>query len=549
MRKILTACRKPLERPKVLHLASLASRDIAVRLRSVEAGLRPEWETRPLEFLVPEEVHQDIVRQESPHPMDPDSLDRTLIGYCIAYDVQPENISYQITYPPEDSPRFELLPPSSRRTQYTTLELLAVMRALRYNEMFGGISFKDVRLDILNGLKDPNGAEHLCLKTKRGTYARLDVEDLERSCLLVQEIRALALTNRKLRRMDFSSCITRKPSDHGESRGSARDQGCAIVEALFPLCKYQTTNVDWIALNRIQLGDTDLDYLVAAGVERACHLRGLELSGCGLTDRALSLILDALRAQENTLEAIDLSSNPFRLSPSIFDSQIGVFGYLTRLNLSHLARSSGLESLISVETFHGWRLQELILSGTSLNPATVDAIAGYLSNYKRSSALREIKLDHCFLTAGDIAFLLHAMTEHPGEARELHLDVSENRIEEDLEKLTKAIASGLAPSSFTLRLLEFEEDADFRQMILALAANTTIRQLDISRASLPCDASEETCQALEKMFADNKSLEWLDISGEDSRLETTKLGVGINRALRGLQRNTTLRALYIRCKL
>jgi hypothetical protein len=369
--------RKPLERPKVLHLASLASRDIAVRLQYVEGSLRPEWETRPFDFLVPDDVQQDVLRQPSPHPMDQDSLDRTLVGYCVAYDVQPENISYQITYPSEDAPRFELLRPvGMRRDQYNALELLAVMRALRYNETFGGISFKDVRLDVLNGLKDQNGAEHVCLKTKRGTYARLDVEELERSCLLVQEIRALALTNRKLRRMDFSSCITRKPGGHGQARESARDQGCGIVEALFPLCKYQTTNVDWIALNHIQLGDTDLDYLVAAGVERACHLRGLELSGCGLTDRALSLILDALRAQETTMEAVDLSSNPFRLSPSIFDSQIGVFGYLTRLNLSHVARSSGIEPLISVETFQGWRLQELVLSGTSLNAAMVDAIAG-----------------------------------------------------------------------------------------------------------------------------------------------------------------------------
>jgi hypothetical protein len=140
------------------------------------------------------------------------------------------------------------------------------------------------------------------------------------------------------------------------------------------------------------------------------------------------------------------------------------------------------------------------------------------------------------------------MTETPGKARELHLDVSENNIEQDLGKMTRAISSGLAPSSLTVRLLEFEMESDFRKMILALAENNTIRQLDISRASLPCDASEETCQALEKMFADNKSLEWLDISGEDSRLETTKLGVGINRALRGLQRNKTLRALYIRCE-
>jgi len=345
----------------------------------MEGHLRPEWESRPFEYVVPDDVRLDISRQPSPHPMDQDSLDRTLIGYCVAYDVRPENISYQITYPDEDSPQFELLRPTGmRRKQYNTLELLAVMRSLRYNETFGSISFKDVHLDVLNGLKDPYGAEHLCLKTKRGTYARLDAEELMRSCLLVQEIRAMALSNRKLRRLDFTSCINRTPQDHGEDKGSARDMGCGIVEALFPLCKYQTTNVDWIVLNGIQLGDTDLDYLVAAAVERACHLRGLEMSGCGLSDRALALILDALRAQETTLEAINLSSNPFRLSPSMFDSQIGVFGYLTRLNLSHVARASALESLISVETFQGWRLQELILSGTSLNAAMVDAIAGYV---------------------------------------------------------------------------------------------------------------------------------------------------------------------------
>lgn len=539
--------RKPLERPKILQLASLASYDVAVRLRHVEESLRPEWESRPYQFDVPLEVMQDTLRLEVPHPIDFDSLDRTITAYCIAYDVNPETISYQITYPPEDRPRFELLRPSGlRRKQYNVLELLAVMRALRYNEMFGGISFNGIHLDALNGLKDQYGGEHVCIKTKRGTYARLDVEELGRACLLVQEIRALALTNRKLRRLDFSSCITRTPKEHGESSGSARDIGCGIVEALFPLCKYQTTNVDWIALNNIQLGDTDLDYLVAAAVERACHLRGLELSGCGLTDRGLSLILDALRAQEATLEALDLSSNPFRLSPAIFDSQIGVFGFLARLNLSHVARSSGAESLISVETFQGWRLQELILSGTSLNSAMVDAIASYLVNYKQSQSLRELRLDHCFLTSKDIAYLLHSMTETPGTPRQLHLDVSANRIEQDLPKLTKAIAAGLAPTSLTIKLMEFADEYDFRRMILALAANTTIQQLDISRASLPCDASEETCQALEKMFSDNKSLEWLDISGEDSRLETTKLGVGVNRALRGLQHNTTLRVLHIK---
>jgi hypothetical protein len=175
-------------------------------------------------------------------------------------------------------------------------------------------------------------------------------------------------------------------------------------------------------------------------------------------------------------------------------------------------------------------------------------LSSYLVNYKQSKGLRELRLDHCFLTGKDIAYLLQSMTETPGKARELHLDISENYIEQDLRKLTKAITGGYAPSSLAIRLIEFEDEAEFRRMILAFAANTTIRQLDISRASLPCDASEDTCQALETMFADNNNLEWLDMSGEDSRLETTKLGVGINRALRGLQRNRTLRVLYIKCK-
>lgn len=169
-------------------------------------------------------------------------------------------------------------------------------------------------------------------------------------------------------------------------------------------------------------------------------------------------------------------------------------------------------------------------------------------NYKQSKALRELRLDHCYLTGKDVAYLLHSMTEEPGKARDLHLDVSENYIEQYLDELTNAIASGLAPSSLTIRLLEFEEESEFRKMILALAVNSTIRQLDISRASLPCDASDATSQALEKMFSENSTLEWLDISGEDSRLETTKLGVGINKALRGLQQNRTLRVLFIKCK-
>ena len=127
-------------------------------------------------------------------------------------------------------------------------------------------------------------------------------------------------------------------------------------------------------------------------------------------------------------------------------------------------------------------------------------------------------------------------------------NISQNRMESDHKYFSRAIAEGYAPSHLTIRLMEYEDEGLFRDLINAFAVNNTITYLDIGQASLPYDASDETCSALEKMFADNHTLEILNISGEDSRLETTKLGVGINRALCGLKRNDTLRILYIQRK-
>lgn len=83
----------PLQKPKTLSLAAAAAGDIAVRLRYIEERLRPEWESRPYTYVVPDEVKNDILRNSSPHIVDLDSLDRTLVGYCAAYEVNPENIT------------------------------------------------------------------------------------------------------------------------------------------------------------------------------------------------------------------------------------------------------------------------------------------------------------------------------------------------------------------------------------------------------------------------------------------------------------------------
>lgn len=540
--------RQPLQKPRTLHLASSASHEIAARLHFSENFLRPECGHRLFRFVAPVDVDDLIPPPAASDVEEHSCLDRTLIAYCVAYGVNPTNVRYTINYDCEDAPRFELLAPGDpRRPSYGPLELLAIMRALRYNESFGSLSFANIPLDCLNGLHDNYGQEHVCSKTKRGTPIRLSSAELSRSSLLVQEVRALAATSKRLRRMDFSGSVTTKhaapePTDDESSR--AKDIGCGIVEALFPLCKHQTTNVDWICLNGIDLSETDLDYLVGAAVDKSCHFRAIELNRCGLNDRSLGLILDALRAQENTLESLEIAGNAARLNPGAFDSQLGMFGFIRKLNLSNVSRTSGSEPFIQAETLLIWRLQELRLSGTTLNEATVDAISTYLA-HPQSGSLHELYVDNTYLSGGDVATLLHSLAWERREPRQMHLDISQCLLSKGLEQVTDAIKTGYTPTHLSMRAIEYREETHFRKILTALTANKTIQFLDMSQTALPGDASDDTCRALSKLLAENETLVELDLSGDDSRLATSKFGPGINEALTGLKNNKSMQIFRI----
>lgn len=167
---------------------------------------------------------------------------------------------------------------------------------------------------------------------------------------------------------------------------------------------------------------------------------------------------------------------------------------------------------------------------------------------RQSDTLRELNLDSTKLTGGDVSFLMHAMVQDGFRPRNLHLNISQNPLGKDHRKLVNAIAEDLAPASLTMRMIEHDSEITFRDLIIALSKNKSIKYLDISRHSLPCDATEQTCEALARMFNKNKHLEYLDISGEDSRLEISRLGVGINQALNGLKTNKTLTILRINCE-
>jgi hypothetical protein len=252
---MLTISRAPLRQASTLHLASVSASEVALRIIELAEYLRPEW------------LSQSFTSNYLPGPdgtalpvsviEDHRCFDRTLTAYCAAYDVDTSNIRYAVSYDVEDAPLFTLLPPANpRRTKYSILELLALLRALRYNESFSSISFRGISLEVLHSLRDFYGTDHVAWTERSGIA--IDIKGQGQKSLLIQELRALAVKSKKLRRMDFSGCIERRPQDDD---AGTKDPGCEIVEAVFPLCRKQLTNLDWIVLSGIELGETDLDYL------------------------------------------------------------------------------------------------------------------------------------------------------------------------------------------------------------------------------------------------------------------------------------------------
>lgn len=530
--------RLPLRLAASLYLASSSVSDIALWVRQAAEYLRPQWLEQPFTWNVPLSFEDELLPVNT-EGEDHQCFDRTLTAYCAGYEVDPSNIRYMVNYLCEDAPAFELLGPAHpRRSKYTVLELLAIMRALRYNETFHSISFGHVNMDALHGLYDKHGSEHTAFTTRGGM--NLQLPDQEKDCLLVQEIQGLAVKSRRLRRMDFSYCLTRKPVDDAESR----DPGCTLCEALFPLCAKQLTNVDWIVLNGIWLADADIDYIYAAAIEKSCHFRAVDIGHCGLKDRSMHTILQGMLCQEDTLESIDISDNYARLNPKDLQGYIDRFRYIRKINFSRVNRTSGPEPFIAPGTLLAWKLEVLQLSGTTMNEQTVDAIATYLVS-SQSNTLRELHLNQCQLTGRDVAVLLHAMTRAPGKPRNLHLYVNENRLEQEHEFLVDAVEKSITPIQMTMRMLEYSDEHCFQALIRALAKNTTIKYLDISKVSLPYDAGDDTCEIFQQMFSQNKALEELDISGEQAHLEVARFGIGLNHALTGLKHNSTLRVLRI----
>ncbi|KAL3432205.1 hypothetical protein BDV09DRAFT_134894 [Aspergillus tetrazonus] len=530
--------RVPLQKSCSIFVASVHSLEIAYWIRQQTEFLRPLWLKQPYDFIVPRDLNNE--NNFPPVCLDEDygCFDRTLVAHCASYGIDTSNIRYTIDTQCDDAPCFRLLRPASpQRSKYTALELIALMRTLRYNESFRSISFSGVSLDAIQGVRDLNGIDKDALLTRAN--AQIHIPGQENLSVLSQEIRALSLKSKWLRRLDFSYTLSRTPKSDNDSH----DPGCGIPEAIFPICRRELTNVDWIVLNGIKLGDSDLDYLVDAASQRSSHFRALEVGNCGLSVHDIDLLLSTTVAQVSTLEAINISGIQGRIKPDMLQQYLGYFGQVKKLDLSRIARTSGPEPLIPAQVLFNWRLEELSMNQTPANRETVDAIATYLAS-DRSECLRVIRLDQCGLSGQDVAIFLHSLAalQH---SRDLHLHVNDNRLDLGCSYLCGAIAQDKTPTHLSMRMIDFKKEQQFQDLVEALRKNRTLKYLDISKASLPYDAGPETSKSLQLMFEENDTLEDLDISGDNAHLDVARFGIGLNLALTGLKKNSSLKVLRI----
>lgn len=230
------------------------------------------------------------------------------------------------------------------------------------------------------------------------------------------------------------------------------------------------------------------------------------------------------------------------MEPLNLREYLNELSYVRTVDFSNTYRTSGQEPLLELDTLLRWKLVELDLSRSSINPETIVALGEYLKN-SQSTTLRHLRMNQCGLTGGAVDDLLRAMTL--SGPRQLHLEISGNHLEQEQDRLIKVIGESLTPTHMTMEMLEYKEEKNFRRLVRAWTGNTSTTHLDISKVSLPSEPSTETIAALERMLAENRALESLDIAGEEAHLEVANFGSGLNRALMGLKWNRSLKILHV----
>ncbi|KAJ4304073.1 hypothetical protein N0V88_001683 [Collariella sp. IMI 366227] len=539
--------RTPFKPSVTLELASRYFRQIIRVFGTADRFLKPAWpqlwQVREIIRVSGLKEPQYLVPKE-----DFGSFKRTLDAYLAAY--QCEDVDWEINWKTRFAPEFRLLP--SKRGLYAPLQLLAVLRALRYNDYFISLSFRDVDLSVLYGLQDSTLRKANVAYLSRMSLGPDEVEMLRISPVLHQEFHALAFCSETIRQIDLTNC-----SKTLSTRFAQYKNQIPSLQFLSPLLNLLKTGIT--KCNRLLLGGNlltrfDIDDL--SETMKSGALQALDVSYCGLDDASMrDMIVLPLTEYPGLLQSLSVSGNPGRLPAHILP---GLFQYLTDIRELNLSGSIQAESYIedSLLPFAALErmemLEELDISGYKVDPATFADLERFL--HHRSLRLvqghpirfHKLTLNHCGITGALAARLFLAI----GINTSMHLSLSGNPIETDLPLLLTAITSQHGPSTLHLDMIEFKSEPSYLSLLSALTTTRHLTLLSLAGTApspsshLPCTPS--LTRTLSSFLAENTSLTHLDLSGFSGRLDDGHLPLGFGRALSALAQNRTLTHLRIR---
>ncbi|KAK9775027.1 putative PH domain-containing protein [Seiridium cardinale] len=513
--------RLPLDRPKKLELSSRHHRSIVSRLFKGDTYLKPAWPlwTRRETFLIEGESQQ----MPLPSGEDYGGFNRTLGAFLEGY--HSPSINWKVNWRDvKYTPEFQLLSPENG-TKYTAHQLLAVFRALRFNDFFKSLSFRGKR-----------------------SLTRDEFEVVEKSTVLFQEVVAMLLGSESIRHVDFSEVLPKAPTSTAPAASgppSPVHQGCEVVPPIILLIRSLQSRCKSIILNGNYLGPVDVSEIFQTLQSQPNCLRGLGFSNCQLDEMAIVTLWEGIHEQRHSLEMLQLSSNFGCLEASRVSQTLWEASKLRRLDLSFCLKGTLDGPLFRPWTSSPytdpWRLEEVNLSGWKINFDTISIFLRYLE-LEESDCLHQLKLNSCGIS-GEVATAIFCRI---GKGRDIHLHLNSNPLETGSTDWIDLIHGDESPTKLHLDMIEFKHESNFDKLLKALAENSTIEFLSLVGTGPPGRASSRTSSLFSEFLEKNNTLQYLDFSGYSGKLEDAHLGWGLSGALGGLKHNESLRQLRIR---
>ncbi|KAI0480641.1 RNI-like protein [Xylariaceae sp. FL0804] len=539
--------RLPLDQPTKLELSSRYHRAILYKLFRADTYLKPAWPfwTRREVFFIDGEAQQTPL----PNGEDYGGFKTTLEAFLEGYHCNPVQWAVHwknVRYPPE----FRLLPPKNA-TKYTSHQLLAVFRALRFNDSFKSLSFSDVDFSSLSHVFDNLARLEPIIwlsRTGKRSLTRAEFELAESSSVLFQELIALLLGSESVKHIDLSNVLANvrtpvRPNGFDTAILPQR-KVCEIMPPIILLWKSLQTRCNSINLSGNSLGESAIIELCRVFQNRRGFVRTFNVSRCGLDESSLVYLWEGLQDQISTIDVLDTSYNPGRADATRVAYSLAEASRLKRLNLAYSLKGDLDGPLFrpwcSSGSFQPWHLEDLDLSGWKINFDTLCGIMKYLE-LDESRGLRRLALNNCGLS-GDMATGILCRV---GAGRDMNLCLNENPLETGSTDWIDLIHGNEAPKMLRLDMVQFQHERNFNRLLTALSNNQTIEFLSMVGTGPPARANSKTSELLSRFFETNNTLRFLDLSGYSGKLEDGHLGWGLSGALGGLMMNTTLRQLRV----